>query len=122
MEATPSTPSYTDTMVVAGTTYTYVVKAIDNSANVSLTSASVTQTAQLRTMHVVHRDGARVDAGEHERLHRHVREIGHVDWDDGHIIPFTSIGGNQWPATVDAGVDVPRVQVHGRERRFCGFA
>ncbi len=53
MIARVTSNSYTDTAVVEGATYYYVVRSLDTSFNRSGNSAEVTATAELRTVTVV---------------------------------------------------------------------
>jgi chitodextrinase len=104
MVATSTAPSFTDTTVATGTTYTYVVRAVDTSANVSDPSASVTATAQLRTVHVVFTVTVPswTPADKTVWMAGTFAQLGLVDWDDGHIVELAPVGGNQWRVTVDA--------------------
>ena len=103
MVATSMTPSFVDTNVQTGTTYRYVVRAVDNSANVSEASSSVEATAQLRTVHVVFTVTvpAATPADRSVWLGGTFAQLGLVDW-QANTIALSPIGGNQWRATVDA--------------------
>jgi glycosidase/fibronectin type 3 domain-containing protein len=97
------TPSFADTNVVTGTTYTYVVKAIDTSANVSSPSASVTATAQVRTVHVTFTATvpATTPPGSTVYVAGTFAQLGYADWDPAGIALHRNADGT-WSVTLDA--------------------
>jgi glycosidase len=93
--------TFADTTVTSGTTYTYVVRAIDNAANKSDASASVTATAALRAVHVVFT--VTVPAGTPYPVHV-AGSFGDLDpsyptWDPSGL-PMTQVDATHWTITV----------------------
>jgi glycosidase len=102
---TPPTASFADTSVVSGTTYTYVVKAIDTSSNASPASSSVTASAELRRVNVVFT--VTVPAGTPAPVHIagafHSLDASYPDWDPAGL-PMTQVDATHW-----------RIELHGLE-------
>lgn len=99
----PTSASFADTTVTTGTAYTYVVKAIDTSLNVSGPSAAVSATAQFRTVHVVFTVTvpATTPAGSTVNIAGTFAQIGFADWNPGGIA-LHAVGTSTWQVTLDA--------------------
>jgi hypothetical protein len=96
----PGSASFTDTEVVEGQTYVYVVRSVDTSFNRSSVSAEVTATAELRTVHLTFNvtvpastDGTGRSvhiAGLLDRL-----DGGYPQWDPG-AVALTRLDATHW--------------------------
>jgi hypothetical protein len=99
-----TTNGYTDTAVVEGATYFYVVRALDLSFNRSANSAEVTATAQLRTVSLVF--NVTVPATT-DATGRSVYIAGFLDrldgnlpqWDAGGVV-LTRVDATHWTITL----------------------
>ncbi|HEX9386342.1 MAG TPA: alpha-amylase family glycosyl hydrolase [Anaerolineales bacterium] len=95
--------SYSDTSVIEGTTYYYVVRSVDNSFNRSGNSSEVSATAELRTVTLTFNvtvpastDGTGRSvyiAGFLDRL-----DGGHPQWDPG-AVALTRVDATHWTIT-----------------------
>jgi glycosidase len=109
---TPTSPSFADTTVVNGTTYTYVVKAVDNAVNVSGASSPVTAKAALRNVSVVFT--VTVPAGTPDGSTVHVAgSFGDLDpsyptWDPAGL-PMTQLDATHWTITL-SGLESTHVE------------
>ena len=104
--ASVTSNAYTDTAVIEGATYYYVVRALDQSFNRSATSDEVTATAELRTVTVVFtvEVPATTDA---TGLEVHIAGTmsrfngGYPDWSPGEAaLTFTRLDATHWTITL----------------------
>ncbi len=109
---TPTSPSFADTTVVNGTTYTYVVKAVDNAVNVSGASSPVTAKAALRNVSVVFTVTAPAGTPGGSTVHV-AGSFGDLDssyptWDPAGL-PMTQLDATHWTITL-SGLESTHVE------------
>jgi hypothetical protein len=102
--------SFADTTVANGTTYSYVVKAIDRSGNTSGASAAVTATAALRRVNVVFTVTvpASTPATVHIAGSFHSLDASYPDWDPASL-PMTKLDATHWRITL-SGLESTQLQ------------
>ena len=94
--------AYTDTDVVEGVTYYYVVRALDQSFNRSANSAEVSGTPQLRkvtlVLNVTVPEGTPADKAVHIAGTLSRLDGGYPDWNSS-AVALSPAGANQWTIT-----------------------